>query len=170
MTQPTGKSGHDQKMPADSQVVPEADQVVLDDGQIVPGEVDLGEERLVRADDQVAAADNPAVRGEDEVALDADTRPAPRSHAAAGAAGGANSGERWHEIQATFVDNPRASVEQAAGLLHDSVEELVVSVKERQHELLSAWRGNDAGTEELRTALQGYRTLWHRLEDFSRRY
>jgi hypothetical protein len=67
-----------------------------------------------------------------------------------------------------FVDDPRASVEHAAGLVDDSVEALVVSVKERQHALLSGWQGSDAGTEQMRTTLQQYRMFWSRLEDFSR--
>jgi hypothetical protein len=61
---------------------------------------------------------------------------------------------RWHEIQALFVD--------------DSVELLVVSLKEQQQSMLSAWQGDDAGTEEMRTAVRRYRTFWNRLEDFSR--
>jgi hypothetical protein len=52
--------------------------------------------------------------------------------------------------------------------VHRSVESIVMSVKEQQHSLLSAWRGDDAGTEELRTTLRQYRTFWNRLEDFSR--
>jgi hypothetical protein len=66
------------------------------------------------------------------------------------------------------VPAPRASTELAAGLVDASVEALVVSVKERQKSLLSAWQGDDAGTEELRTTLQQYRAFWNRLEDFPR--
>lgn len=76
-------------------------------------------------------------------------------------------GARWPEIQSMFVDDPRASVELAAGLTDDGVEALIGSLKERQHALLSAWQGSAAGTEDLRTALQGYRTFWKRLQDFS---
>jgi hypothetical protein len=76
-------------------------------------------------------------------------------------------GVRWHEIQATFVDDPRACVELAAGDVDDSVEAFVLSVRERQRALLSAWQRGDAGTEELRVALQQYRTFGDRLEDFS---
>jgi hypothetical protein len=65
-----------------------------------------------------------------------------------------------------FIDDPRASTEQAAGLVDASVEALVMSVKERQKSLLSAWHGDDAGTEKLRTTLQQYRAFWNRLEDF----
>jgi hypothetical protein len=75
---------------------------------------------------------------------------------------------RWHDIQAMFIDDPRASTELAAGLVDASAEALVMSVKERQKSLLSAWQGDDTGTEELRTALQQYRAFWNRLEDFPR--
>jgi hypothetical protein len=80
----------------------------------------------------------------------------------------AKDSTRWHDIQAMFIDDPRASTELAAGLVDASVEALVVSVKERQKSLLSAWQDDDAGTEELRTTLQQYRAFWNRLEDFPR--
>jgi hypothetical protein len=66
---------------------------------------------------------------------------------------------RWNEIQATFVDDPRSSVEMAAGLVDDSIQALVASVKDQQDSLLSAWNGEDTGTEELRTAVQHYRAF-----------
>jgi hypothetical protein len=64
-----------------------------------------------------------------------------------------------------FVDDPRASIERAAGLVDDRVEELIKSFRERQHSMQSAWQAGDAGTEELRVALQHYRTFWNSLED-----
>ena len=60
---------------------------------------------------------------------------------------------RWHEIQVMFVDDPRSAVELAAGLVDDSSQALVAFVKEQQDSLPAAWRGEDAGTEELRVAL-----------------
>jgi hypothetical protein len=75
---------------------------------------------------------------------------------------------RWHEIQAMFVDDPRSAVEQAAGLAGSSAEALVTSVQERQRALTSAWQGDDTSTEELRIALQHYRTFWNSLEEFAR--
>jgi len=72
----------------------------------------------------------------------------------------------WSEIQARFVDDPRASIEQAAGLVDDRVTALAASVRNRQESLRSAWQGQDAGTEEMRLALQHYRAFWHRLEDY----
>jgi hypothetical protein len=75
---------------------------------------------------------------------------------------------RWHEIQAMFVDDPRASAEMAAGLVDDSVQALVATVREQQNSLLAAWHGENAGTEELRAAVQHYRAYGDRLADFAR--
>jgi hypothetical protein len=71
----------------------------------------------------------------------------------------------WNEVQAMFVDDPRASIERAAGLVDDRVEELIRSVRERERSIQSAWQADDAGTEELRVALQHYRSFWTSLED-----
>ena len=71
----------------------------------------------------------------------------------------------WNEVQAMFVDDPRASIEQAAGLVDGRVEALIQSLRERQRSMQSAWWADDAGTEELRVALQHYRTFWNSLED-----
>jgi len=75
---------------------------------------------------------------------------------------------RWHEIQAMFVDDPRSSAEMAAGLVEESVQALVASVREQQDSLHAAWHGENAGTEELRTAVQHYRAFGGRLADFTR--
>jgi hypothetical protein len=72
----------------------------------------------------------------------------------------------WNEIQAMFVDDPHASIERAAGLVNDRVETLIQSVMERQRSMTAACRADDAGTEELRVALQRYRAFWNSLDDF----
>ena len=71
----------------------------------------------------------------------------------------------WNEIQAMFVDDPRASIERAAGLVDDRVEAHILSLREQQSSMRSPWQAGDAGTEELRVALQHYRTFWNGLED-----
>jgi hypothetical protein len=71
----------------------------------------------------------------------------------------------WNEIQAMFVDDPRASIDRAAGLVDNRVEVLIQSVRERQRSIQSVWQAEDPGTEELRIALQHYRTFWNSLED-----
>ena len=75
---------------------------------------------------------------------------------------------RWLEIQAMFVDDPRSSAESAASLVDDSVQALVASVRGQQDSLLAAWNGENAGTEELRAAVQHYRAFGNRLADFTR--
>ena len=75
---------------------------------------------------------------------------------------------RWHEIKAMFVDDPRSSAEMAASLVDDSAESLVAFVREQQDSLLAAWHGENAGTEELRTAVQHYRAFSDRLAEFTR--
>jgi hypothetical protein len=91
--------------------------------------------------------------------------PIPESRAATATV---SESTRWHEIQVMFVDDPRSAVELAAGLVDDSSQALVAFVKEQQDSLLAAWHGEDAGTEELRVALQHYRAFGTRLADFSR--
>jgi hypothetical protein len=94
---------------------------------------------------------------------DAEPEPIPESPAVSATA---TMSTRWHEIQAMFVDDPRASAEMAAGLVDESIQALVASVREQQDSLL-AWHGEDAGTEELRTAVRHYRAFGTRLADFS---
>ena len=79
----------------------------------------------------------------------------------------ASPSARWHEIQAMFVDDPRSSAEMAAGLVDESVQALVAFVREQQDSLLAAWHGENAGTEELRAAVQHYRAFGGRLADFT---
>jgi hypothetical protein len=86
----------------------------------------------------------------------ADSHPASDTASAAGP---------WNAVQAMFVDNPRASIERASGLVDDRVEDLIRSVRERQRSIQSAWQADAAGTEELRVALQHYRSFWTSLED-----
>lgn len=70
------------------------------------------------------------------------------------------SGQRWDQIQATFVDDPRGSVTQAASMADEAIEAFISAARERQAWLASSWQGPEAGTEELRTALRDYRAFW----------
>lgn len=83
----------------------------------------------------------------------------------AGAARAPGTDQRWSEILAMFVDDPRASVRLAADLTGQGVEDLVVSVRQRQASLASAWQDGDAGTEALRGVLRDYRAFWTTLRD-----
>ena len=70
----------------------------------------------------------------------------------------------WNNIQIGFVDEPRKAVEKADGLVANVMKRLAeVFVDERKkHE--GQWdRGEDVHTEDLRIALQRYRSFFDRL-------
>jgi hypothetical protein len=114
------------------------------------------------------SADSVSAEHESAESVPAEHGSAEQVPAAAAAADRASLGVRWHEIQAMFVDDPRTSVELAAGLVDDSTELHVASLRERQQALRLTWQGTDADTEGLRSALQQYRAFWNRMEEFSR--
>jgi hypothetical protein len=115
---------------------------------------------------QMAAQDDADLL--ERVPLQAEPLPPAGNPAFPAASATASLGARWHEIQAMFVDDPHSSAEMAAGLVDDSVRALVASVREQQDSLLAAWHGENAGTEELRAAVQHYRAFDGRLADFTR--
>jgi hypothetical protein len=72
--------------------------------------------------------------------------------------------ERWEEIQSRFVDDPRSSVEQADKLVIEVVQDLQTTFGSERSALEDQWqRGDDIQTEDLRVALQRYRTFFDRL-------
>jgi hypothetical protein len=71
---------------------------------------------------------------------------------------------RWDDIQARFVDDPRHAVQEADELVSTVIGELETSFRTRREALESGWqRGDDVSTEDLRLALQGYRSFFGRL-------
>lgn len=76
----------------------------------------------------------------------------------------ANYRSRWTEIQAAFVDEPRHAVEQADGLVAEVIKRLAGSFADERSKLEGQWgRGDNVSTEDLRVALQRYRTFFDRL-------
>jgi hypothetical protein len=73
------------------------------------------------------------------------------------------SEQQWPAIQAMFVDDPKGSVQRAAGAADEVVKAFVASLEREQAALRAAWE-NGATTEDLRTALQQYRAFCGRLE------
>jgi hypothetical protein len=71
--------------------------------------------------------------------------------------------ERWSAIQAEFVDDPRASVAEAAEFVSESIAALVASLRERERALRGQWERDGADTEALRNTLRGYRGLLNEL-------
>jgi hypothetical protein len=71
---------------------------------------------------------------------------------------------RWTEIQAGFVDTPREAVERADELVAEAIKRLAESFSQERSRLEGQWsRDGDVSTEDLRIALQRYRSFFHRL-------
>jgi hypothetical protein len=70
----------------------------------------------------------------------------------------------WTEIQVGFVDEPRGSVEKADGLVARVVQRLAEVFADERARLEKEWaRGADVSSEDLRQALQRYRSFFDRL-------
>lgn len=75
--------------------------------------------------------------------------------------------ERWTEIQAGFVDEPRRAVEDADTLVAQAMKRLAEMFAEERSRLEGQWdRGDKVSTEDLRLALQRYRSFFDRLLSF----
>jgi hypothetical protein len=71
---------------------------------------------------------------------------------------------QWTDIQAGFVDEPRRAVERADGLVADAIKRLAETFANERAQLEGQWdRGGDVSTEDLRQALQRYRSFFSRL-------
>ncbi|HLA07856.1 MAG TPA: hypothetical protein VJ022_10460 [Anaerolineales bacterium] len=71
---------------------------------------------------------------------------------------------RWNEIQGKFVDEPRSAVQQADGLVSEVIKKITQMFADEHGSLEGQWKeGNDVSTEDLRKALQHYRSFFNRL-------
>jgi hypothetical protein len=76
----------------------------------------------------------------------------------------ANFKQRWSDIQADFVDEPRHSVEEADSLVAELMKLLAETFASERTGLENQWnRGANVSTEDLRLALQRYRSFFDRL-------
>lgn len=71
---------------------------------------------------------------------------------------------RWNGVQTAFVDEPRRAVEQADVLVASAMKRLAEVFAEERSKLEKQWdQGDNVSTEDLRIALQRYRSFFHRL-------
>ncbi len=72
---------------------------------------------------------------------------------------------RWQQIQVGFVDEPREAVQHAEALVNDVVTQLTDGFTRQRQTLEQSWSGGNeaSSTEEMRVALQRYRTFFQRL-------
>jgi hypothetical protein len=70
----------------------------------------------------------------------------------------------WDSIQTAFVDEPREAVEKADSLVASTMKRLAEVFAQERSKLEGQWdRGDNVSTEDLRVALQRYRSFFHRL-------
>jgi len=71
---------------------------------------------------------------------------------------------RWNEIQGKFVDEPFSTIQLADALVSEVIEQITQMFSDEHSLLESQWnQGNDVSTEDLRKALQRYRSFFNRL-------
>jgi hypothetical protein len=133
-----------------------------------------------REPEESREAEEPGLVASDRVSVDETARPAdttlagqtrPHEHEGSAAADvlfdeadAARFRERWHEVQAAFVDDPKRAVQDADVLVAELMQNLASAFSERKRLLEDQWReGTDAETEDLRLALRGYRSFLDQL-------
>jgi hypothetical protein len=71
---------------------------------------------------------------------------------------------RWSDIQAAFVDEPRRAVETADQLVATAMQRLAEGFAKERESLEKQWdQGDSVSTEDLRIALQRYRSFFGKL-------
>jgi len=71
---------------------------------------------------------------------------------------------QWSKIQTGFVDEPRRTVEDADKLVASVMQRLADGFANERSGLEKQWdRGDNVSTEDLRVALQRYRSIFDRL-------
>src|SRR5262245_24713483 len=71
---------------------------------------------------------------------------------------------RWDAVQTGFVDEPRRAVEEADALVAQVISRLTEVFAGERTSLERQWdRGDEISTEDLRLALQKYRSFFERL-------
>jgi hypothetical protein len=72
--------------------------------------------------------------------------------------------DRWAAVQSRFVDDPQAAVREGDSLVAEVMQALAQRFSEHKRGLEEQWqRGDEPQTEELRLALQQYRSFFQRL-------
>ncbi|MFC4120460.1 hypothetical protein [Nonomuraea zeae] len=72
--------------------------------------------------------------------------------------------DRWRDLQACFVDDPRDAVQLADSLLGEVTASVHQALQSRISELQDLWKNAEHhDTEQLRLALRSYRDVMHRL-------
>jgi hypothetical protein len=70
----------------------------------------------------------------------------------------------WENVQTAFVDNPKHAVRHADELVDRTIRQITDNLTRERESLEREWNsGREVSTEELRIALQRYRSFFNRL-------
>lgn len=121
-----------------------------------------GEDREMRDEDTPAAEEEstavPTGADTQAVASEGDSEPL------LGASDTQEFRQSWTDVQGRFVDDPQDAVRSADALVAEVMQTLAGSFAARKQELEAQWsRGEEVETEDLRQALQHYRSFFNRL-------
>lgn len=74
---------------------------------------------------------------------------------------------RWNMIQTNFIDEPRRAVRDADTLVASAIKQVSEVFTDQRSQLEKQWsQGDEISTEDLRLALQQYRSFFSRLLSF----
>jgi hypothetical protein len=134
----------------------------------------VAEAERERADAAAAEAGAAEAQAAEEPAAVAAATPEPAAAAAAASAPDAllasldaeGARNRFLDIQAGFVDEPRQAVEEAGRFVDELVQRVTEALQAQRSQLQAA--GDDASTEDLRLTLRAYRQFVDRLLGLAR--
>jgi hypothetical protein len=154
---------HEQRPPSTEDIARSGDVQGRGDDTMRGRESVMEPERSTPAAGEVARPD--ARPADHKAAAGRPSGPANEAHAPLFAANDAGAlRQRWSDVQAGFVDEPRRAVEHADALVADVMKRLAESFAAERKALEQQWdRGDQVTTEDLRVALQRYRSFFDRL-------
>ena len=71
--------------------------------------------------------------------------------------------DRWQQIQADFVDDPRGSISAAHQLVGELIESIVRDLNRERDSLNQQWSDEKVSTEDMRVCFQRYREFYHQI-------
>lgn len=123
---------------------------------------DIREDREVRDEDALAPQED---RTATPTGADAPAEaPGGDSEPLLGASDAQEFRQAWSDVQGRFVDDPQGAVRSADALVAEVMQTLAGSFAAHKQGLEASWgRGEEVQTEDLRQALQHYRSFFNRL-------
>jgi hypothetical protein len=126
-------------------------------------EPDVAEPDVSAAVEYVPEAEaDPEIEAEAEIGAEAKTEA--QAEAVAPSDISCPNRDNWHEVVASFIDDPRGSVQAAAALAETEITAYVTALNQREEALRRSWQAEaDPSTEDLRLALRDYREFCRQL-------